>query len=269
MNWGSLSRAEREAAYNNRAAADGDGWIARWTEMSSAVRAAHPGHLDLAYGPLERNCWDLFPAADPAAPCLVFIHGGYWQRNTREIFACMTEGVRAHGWAAALPGYTLAPAARLTDIVAEIRTAFDWLAAQGSVHGISGSIIASGWSAGGHLVAMVLDHPCIAAGFAISGVFELGPLRDIEVNDKLQLSDTEIATLSPLRLPPVTKPFTIAYGTQELAALVENSRAFHAHRAAAHCPGPLLPVAGANHFSILEQLRQPAGELTRAVLALA
>ena len=29
----------------------------------------------------------LFPATDPKAPCLVFIHGGYWQRNSKEQFA--------------------------------------------------------------------------------------------------------------------------------------------------------------------------------------
>jgi arylformamidase len=35
-------------------------------------------------------------------------------------------------------------------------------------------------------------------------------------------------------------------------------------RAAAHAPGPLVPVAGADHFSILEGLRRPDGELVRA-----
>jgi hypothetical protein len=34
-------------------------------------------------------------------------------------------------------------------------------------------------------------------------------------------------------------------------------------RSAAHAPGPLLPIAGADHFSILEQLRRPNGQLVR------
>ncbi len=38
----------------------------------------------------------------------------------------------------------------------------------------------------------------------------------------------------------------------------------NALRAAAHCPGPLVPVPQANHFTILDTLRAPDGVLTRA-----
>jgi acetyl esterase/lipase len=198
----------------------------------------------------------------------VFIHGGYWQRNSRENFGALMEGVMAHGWSAALPGYTLAPDASLAAIVAEINAALDWLAEHGRAHGIGGSIVVSGWSAGGHLTGMALSHPAVAAGLAISGVFELGPIRDTYLNEKLSLTDIEIATLSPLRLPVVRKPVSVAYGSAELTALCDNSRAFHARRAAAHAPGALLPVAGADHFSVLDALRSPDGLLVRQVMDL-
>ncbi len=269
MDWGRLSRAERDAAYNNSAAvADSAALVAARNAASETVRAAG-GVLDVPYGAGERQKWDLFPAARPDAPCLVFIHGGYWYRNRREDFAALADGVRAHGWSAALVGYTLAPAVSVTDIVGEIALALDWLAASGPAHGIAGKVIVSGWSAGGHLAAMALGHPRVSAGMAISGVFELGPLRDTYLNEFLSLSDTEIATLSPLRLPPVSKPLAIAYGTAELPPLVADSRDLHARRAAAHCPGPLLPVAGADHFTILDALRDPAGELTAQLRLLA
>ena len=84
MNWGMMSRAERDAAYNNSDAVKNSAELnAARIAASAAFRKAHPKHLDLRYGPKERNAWDLFPAADPNAPCLVFIHGGYWQRNSR------------------------------------------------------------------------------------------------------------------------------------------------------------------------------------------
>ena len=133
--------------------------IADWQVASDAFRKAHPARFDLRYGPRERNAWDLYRAADPKAPCFVFIHGGYWQRNTRQQFTNVIAGPHARGWAAALPGYTLAPDATLTEIVAEIRAALDWLAEHGPAHGVAGPIILSGWSAGGHLTAMCLDHP--------------------------------------------------------------------------------------------------------------
>jgi acetyl esterase/lipase len=268
--WASLAQAERDAAYdNNGAVADSPALIEKRNKGSAAYRKAHPAGLDIPYGPKERNRWDLYPAKNPDAPCLVFIHGGYWQRNTREDFAMFMAGVQAHGWSAALPGYSLAPEVKLGDIVAEIHAALDWLKAEGPKHGIAGPVILSGWSAGGHLTAMALDHQLVVAGFAMSGVYDLEALRDTKLNAPLQLTDDEIAALSPLRLSVVNKPMTIAYGTAELPTLVNDARNLHAMRAAAHAPGVLLPVAHANHFNILEQLAEPDGELTCAALDLA
>jgi arylformamidase len=270
MNWGMMSRAARDAAYNNSMAVKNSAELnAERAAASEVFRAAHSAKLDLPYGPKPRNSWDLYPAADPAAPCLVFIHGGYWQRNSKEQFANLMAGVYAHGWAGALPGYTLAPDASLTEITAEINAALDWLAEHGRAHGIAGKIVLSGWSAGGHLTAMCLAHPLVHAGLAISGVYELGPIRDTPLNDKLQLTDDEIIALSPLRLPVVHKTMTITYGTAELPPLVSDSRDLHAKRAAAHVPGSLVPVAGADHFTIVKTLADPAGELTRQALLLA
>lgn len=267
--WGMLSQTERDLAYNNNAAVPGCQALneAR-IQASHEYREAHAGALDLSYGPLERNAWDLYPAEKPDAPCLVFIHGGYWQRNRREDFACLAEGLRAHGWSCAMPGYSLAPDISLTGIVAEIHAALDWLEANGGQYGIGGKIIVSGWSAGAQLAALALEHRSVSAGLAMSGVFELGMLRDTYLNTALRLTDHEIATLSPLRLPPVNKPLAIAYGTRELPHLVADSRALHAHRAAQHAPGLLLPVCGADHFTILHELRASGGTLTRLALGL-
>jgi arylformamidase len=74
---------------------------------------------------------------------------------------------------AALCGYTLAPEASLTQITNELKSAFDWLDATAGEHGVQGPIIVTGWSAGGHLTSFILDHPTVAAGLAISGVFDL------------------------------------------------------------------------------------------------
>jgi arylformamidase len=267
--WATATQAERDAAYdNNRAVPDSAALIEARNAAAAAFRAAHAGHLELAYGPDQRNAWDLFPAARADAPCLVFIHGGYWQRNRREDFCAVMAGARERGWSAALPGYTLAPGSTLTRIVAEITAALDWLQANGPAHGIAGKVVVSGWSAGGHLAAMALGHPLVTAGLALSGIFELAPIRDTYLNDKLQLTETELQALSPLRRPMVRKPMAVAYGSGELPELRRQSRKFHAARAEAHIPGPLVPVAGADHFRILDALRAPDGELLRTAAAL-
>jgi acetyl esterase/lipase len=265
--WAGLDRAARDAAYDNGAAFPGVGlWREALQTASAALRAARPAELDLAYGPDERNRWDLFPAERLDAPCLVFIHGGYWQRNRREDFACMAQGVAAHGWSAAILGYRLAPQAALTDIVAETHRALDWLKANGADHGIAGPMVISGWSAGAHLAVMALDHPAVSSGLAISGVYDLKPIRDTGLNDALSLTEEEVRALSPLRLPPSPKPLIIAYGASELHRLVEDSCDLHALRMAAEAPGALLEIPEADHFSILEQLERPDGALVEALV---
>jgi arylformamidase len=262
LNWATLSQAERDAAYDNNAAVKNSAaLIAERNQASEALRASRNSFLDVPYGDRERTKIDLYPAADKTAPCLVFLHGGYWQRNSREVFAMLVEGVAAHGWSVAIPGYSLAPGVSLTEIVTEISRSLDWLAENGGSYGISGPVVLSGWSAGAQLVAMALDHPRVAAGLAISGVYDLAPIRDTGLNYALKLTDQEIARLSPLRLPAVLKRLDIAYGTAELPALVFDSIKLHEARMAAGAPGRLVPIEGADHFSILSELRRPDGAL--------
>ena len=84
--WGMLTRADRDAAYNNNAAvSDREQITERWRTVSARIRSQRPQHIDLPYGRGERNKWDLFPADNPNAPCLIYIHGGYWQAGNREI----------------------------------------------------------------------------------------------------------------------------------------------------------------------------------------
>lgn len=266
MNWGSLTQAERDAAYNNSAAVPNSAALVRErNEASAAFRAAHDAALDLPYAAGARTKWDFYPAEKPGAPCFIFIHGGYWQMNRREDFAVLAAPFLSRGWSVALPGYSLSPEARLAQIVAELRMALDWFGENAKAHGVAPEkVVLAGWSAGAHLAVLLLGHPIVTAGLAISGVYELGPIRDTYLNEKLRLSDAEIVELSPLRLPDIPKPLLIAYGSRELPVLVEDSRALHAKRAGAHFAGALIPIAGADHFTVLHDLQDAYGELVRA-----
>jgi acetyl esterase/lipase len=123
-----MDRAQLDAAYNNSAAVrERDLIIAGWAARSTAVRRERPGHFDLRYGEAPREQLDLFLAADPKAPTLAFIHGGYWQTNDKENFAFLAEGLVPNGINFALIEYTLAPAARMDRIVAELRRSVGWL----------------------------------------------------------------------------------------------------------------------------------------------
>ena len=89
-----MDRAQLDAAYNNTAAVpERDAIVADWAARSARVRREYAGRLDLAYGETPRERLDLFLAANPQAPTLAFIHGGYWQMNDKENFAFFAEGL--------------------------------------------------------------------------------------------------------------------------------------------------------------------------------
>lgn len=263
-----MDQAALDAAYNNTAAvADSARVVADWERRSAALAAAHPGHLDLRYGPRDRNRLDYFAAPGEGAPVLVFIHGGYWQMRAKEIFRFLAAGPLAHGIHVANVGYTLAPEATLQEIVDEVQRAIGWVAANaGSYGGNPARVYVSGWSAGGHLTAMSLAHPAVRGGLAISGIFDLEPIRSSYLNEKLKLDAADVAALSPLtNLRQPSAPLVVAYGTAELPELKRQSREYAAARKLAGLSARVAALEDHNHFSILEELANPQGALTALV----
>lgn len=267
-----MTRAALDAAYNNRAAvADSEDWLAGWRQDSKPVRA-RPGVMrDLRYGAAARASLDYFPSGQPGAPLFIFFHGGYWMRNDKEMFAFAAEGPLAAGFDVAMVGYTLAPEARLSAIVAEAVSAADFLAREAGPLGFApNKVIAGGWSAGGHLATMLCGHPLISAVLAISGIYDLEPIALCYVNDALRLSPDEVDRLSPLRaLRASPAPIALAYGTAELAELQRQSADFADICVRRGQRARLLPLSGHNHFSILEELRAPSGRLVQEIGQLA
>jgi acetyl esterase/lipase len=268
--WRGMTRDELDAAYNNSAAVQNSAEkIADYTERSSRFRAKNNDLLDLAYGPKPRNRIDIFRSGAKNAPLFVFIHGGYWLRNSKETFACTAEGPLAHGIDVAMVGYTLAPDATLTEIAEEIRAAMHFLRSKGPKFGVGqNGIILSGWSAGGHLTMMALD--LADAGLPISGIFDVEPCRLNYVNETLRMTADEAIAMSPIRhLEKQNKPLIIAYGLAERPEFQRQPQEYHAARKAVGMASELLPLEGNDHFSILEELADPKGQLTSAVVRLA
>lgn len=266
-----MDRAALDAAYDNSAAvADSAALLAGFDARSAQLRGARPEHLDLRYGPAERNRIDYFAAAAPG-PVLVFIHGGYWQMRRKETFSFLAAGPLAHGMHVALVGYTLAPEKPLAGIVNEVRGALAWLRRHAADYGGDPQrLLVSGWSAGGHLAAMMLDEPAVKGGLAISGIFDLEPVRLNYLNAGLGLDVAEARRLSPLfNLPQRPAPLLLTCGGGELPELQRQSAAYAAARAQAGLPGRLVQLPGLNHFTILEELARSEGRLTALVRELA
>lgn len=269
------TRDQFSAAYDNSAAVPGAATlVAALRARSDALAARCAVQADLRYGAQPRQRYDWYPADDPAAPVLVYLHGGYWQARAKGDFSCVGAGALAAGLHVVHGEYTLAPQARIGDMVAEIGLLLDALAAHPVLgHGASGTagarIVLCGHSAGGHLVATQRAHPAVAGVLAISGLFDLEPIRRGALNDALQLDAAAVQAYSPQRHIGPGAPTVVAVGDAELPELIRQSREYAAALRAAGQTARLLELPDANHFTILAALENGAGPLLAEVLALA
>jgi arylformamidase len=265
--WRSMTQEDRDRGLNNGVAvAESGDMVAGWERRSTELRDRHSNQLDLRYGPRERNRIDFIKAAEKG-PTLVFIHGGYWQMRAKEVFTLFAEGPMAHGINVALFGYTLAPDATLDEIVAEIHQGLDFLAGQlPGMGGDAGRIVVSGWSAGGHLTSMALSHPHVKAGMAISGIYDLEPIRHSYLNVKLKLDEAMSRRNSPvMQAGGAMKPLSLVVGSAELPLLRQQTADFAGHRVKYGLPVTYEEIPGANHFTIMNELASPTGRITMLI----
>ena len=76
---------------------------------------------DVAYGPGAQQRMDIAtPQGADAVPSQVFVHGGFWQEGGKVGSGFAAAAFTSAGWAHVGIGYTLAPEARLAEIVAEL-----------------------------------------------------------------------------------------------------------------------------------------------------
>ena len=267
LDWRAMSQEDRDLGLNNGVAVKGSvEMVGGWEQRSGEMRKRYPDHIDLRYGPRERNRIDFLKAGE-RAPTLLFIHGGYWQARAKEVFSIFAEGPMAHGINVALIGYTLAPEATLDQIVAEIHSGIDFLSRQlPALGGDANGIVVSGWSAGGHLTAMGLSHPNVRAGMAISGIYDLEPIRHSYLNVKLGLDEPMSRRNSPMmQAGGPLKPLSLVVGSAELPLLRKQTADFARHRAKFGLPVTYEEIPGANHFTILEELLSPKGRITTLI----
>lgn len=259
-----------DAFENGAYIADAETYPARWDARAQAFRASAKGEIDIAYGEGTRQKMDLFMPAGAPKGLTVFVHGGYWHAFDKSSWSHLAAGAIAHGWAALLPSYTLAPEARISAITAEIAQAIEVAAAR-----VAGPIRLSGHSAGGHLVARMAcaNTPLarsiqsrIARAVSISGVHDLRPLHLAAMNEVLQLSEGEAAAQSPVLHDPAL-PFTAWVGAQERPEFLRQTRLIAEawERKGGDISSHYEP--GKHHFDVIDGLADPQSDLMAAMLA--
>ncbi len=282
-----LDPAWLDAQYNNRARVpDHAQVLARWAEASALARQGAAGaQLDLRYGDGDGETLDIFPAAAPDAPVLVFIHGGYWRSLDKSDHSFVAPALNAAGATVVVPNYALCPAVGIEHITLQMARAVAWVWQHAADFGADRTRLALvGHSAGGHLATMLLccrwrelqaegaaEMPLqpLAGALAISGLYDLEPLRHTPMlQGDLQLTPASVARLSPAFFPrPKSARLMAAVGLDESEEFLRQNRLIRDVWGPTAVPAcETLP--GANHFTVLNRLADPQGRLHDLALRL-
>ena len=270
-----LDPVAREREYSPSSVIGGDyaPFLERYRAESALALRTLAVQRDLSYGDASRALIDYFPApASAQRPgLLVYFHGGYWQELSKEESAFLAPAWHAAGFAHAVVGYRLAPAARLPEIVSECRAAVRWLHWRADRLGFdAGNIVAAGSSAGAYLAAACADAAAapLRGIVPVSGIYDVAPLIGTSINEALGLDDATAAAMDLLTTPRRFCPAVVAWGEIETAEFKRQSRAFAARLASDAIACTSLEVPGRNHFDVVLDLADPASLLFAAARAL-
>lgn len=273
--------AERNIQYNARASVvDFDACVLEYAERSELARKECVGIFDLEYGHAVSERLDIFPTkkSNKLAPLLIYIHGGYWRSQTKEDAALMAKAYTDEGVAVAVLEYPLAPQATLAEIVRSVRSAVAWLLKHATTYGVDPNrLFASGSSAGGHLVGMLLSSNwqadyrlpknVIAGGVGLSGLYDLRPLCETYHNEWLNLHTEQAKRLSPLfQLPEAPVPLVLAVGGLETDGFKNQTEVYEQAYREKGYPVERVQAAGCNHFNLLCEMARPESDLNKAIL---
>lgn len=254
----------------------GERWPGLWVEPARHYRDVlmdtGRARLDIAYGPGERNRLDLFlPIGDPVG-LVVFVHGGFWLRLDRGYLSHLARGPVEHGYAVAMPSYTLCPDIRISGITAEIGAAISEASAI-----VGGPIRLIGHSAGGQLVTRMISTTSplaepvlerIVKTVSLSGLHDLRPLIHTGMNKSLRIDRQEAWRESPALLEPLSGVrLTCWVGGAERSEFIRQSALLANIWKGLGAETDYVEEPDKHHFTIVDGLADPRHPIVGALLS--
>ncbi|HUZ83390.1 MAG TPA: alpha/beta hydrolase [Gaiellales bacterium] len=265
---------ELDALYDTRRRVpDWEAFTDRFEARSARLRERMPDALDLPYGRHPRERLDLFlPVRVELPPVHMFFHGGYWRSGTKERYSYVAEGFLPVGAAVAVVEYALVPEVSMDELVRQVRASVTWLATNARALGVDGGrITVSGHSAGGHIVGMLMaggwaGAGIVKGGLGLSGLYDLEPIRRTYLNQTLALDRMTAERNSPALLNAATAaPLALAVGGDEGDEFLRQQQSMQRAWEAQAVPVSPIVIPSGNHYTVVEDLGDPAGRLAPAV----
>lgn len=227
--------------------------------------------LDIRYGKNPRNLIDIFLPEKKPKGLVVFIHGGYWRRFSKDIFSHLAQGALDKGYAVAMPSYTLCPNIGVSGITKEVGSAINHAAKL-----IKGDIYIVGHSAGGHLASrMICKNSLVKSSvqkrvqncLSISGVCDLRPLLGVNVNTDIKLTTKEANAESPaLLLPMKNAKLTCWVGMSERSEFIRQNALLANIWHGLGADITLVEEQNTNHFTVIDGLMDSESDMVRQLL---
>lgn len=250
--------------------------IDRYNTISAKVRETYVPQTE-KYGPSDAETLDIFaPAGASNLPVMIFVHGGTWRLLSSAEAAHPAPTFVDNNCIYVALNFNNIPAVRLPDMADECRRAVAWVAENIARYGGDPNrIFVSGHSSGGHLAGVLLttDWPSmglpadvIKGGVVMSGMFDLYPVMLSSRRNYVDISEAEIAALSPMRhLDKVASDIIVVYGANESPEFQRQSAEFADALAGMGRLSARYKLE-ANHFEVPESLNTADSDVSRAVL---
>lgn len=248
--------------------------IASSASISTSCASAPGERLDVVYDDRfgDDTKMDVYlPEGEGLHPGVMFIHGGAWIAGDRSEYSQAAKRLARAGYVAATIEYRLLPDGAFPKNVQDCFCALAHMRAHAGEYGLDPNRVAVvGYSAGGHLAAMVglaSDDPTLktdcAAGttgppnavVAGSANYDLrGTPPDFWLAEEYLGGDPDdlpevYSKASPItHVGPGKPPFLIVIGTDDLLIVEEQSQALRVALNAAGNEARVLQVAGGGHL---------------------
>lgn len=273
-----LTQEQLDHEYNVRAGIpDYQDIFDRWKHDSAEFRASSVILDEIEYGQGKAQSIDIFKTERRGEPLVVFIHGGYWQSLDKSDFSYIARPYIEDGLNFAAINYRLAPTVSMAEIVSDVRDALVWLYRNATAHGYDAErIFVTGSSAGGHLTAVSLSTDwrefgapanMIKGGCALSGLYDLEPIRLCYLNEKVRLNSADAHKFSPVHhIPSSASPLILAVGGDESTEFHRQQESYADAWRASGLSCTVIEQTNGHHFDMCDRLGDPSSAVYRSVV---
>ena len=268
------TQAELDRNYDQRGwATDVDVVVQAQAKLNAAARASLECRRDLAYGSGPDEVVDWYPAARPAAPLVIYVHGGGWRMGSKDEHAFVAVPFVQAGIHCVVVNFSKTPAVRMSAMVAQLRRAVMWVSRHAEVQGADPArMFISGHSSGAHMVATALiEHADVTArfraAFCISGAYDLEAVMLSARSSYLVMQGTEEDDLSPTRRAGWTAAkVLVVYADGDTDEFRRHSREYAAALRRCGLLIDCIELPNLDHFKINASLGDAASPLSRLLL---